>query len=660
MEGKVESNLRHFDVHDEKRKTKTNKKCRFQRTCSVILIPSRKEYVDACIDLWYTNESFELSKLQVSMEMNEYMTIHPDLSFEEVISNLYQPVPSALEYNNSSDIPSVGSSDATKEFPFSTSTSNSSVSSFPPCETTSDDSWEEVAALSNQNPVTTKNCDNRRDSPDGITGSETTGENASDINIMHTHTSAYSKNNITDSAASSTDDQKKENILVFGSAILSRNKSDASINALFVVPRATRDRESLHDEDSKVSTSYAPGAQVSESKSDSDHVQYQQKHMNTNHSKLRQERRVVPPQLAISPTSNGRINIADLHIMGSPRLKSRPETVGASEYGKVAFEQSPKMTASTAIPLEVLIVSERCAHTYQLEQILQEKVVNLSLRRTNGNSSKKVDTMFRWREPVFVQTPEEAYYILSKRKIDKEIQHTPSSATTTSPVRPGNTHQNSALTAALHRQKISKQLNQFNIIFIDEGLANCNDESQLHELRQMIIDDFGPIVHYDASMAEGLFSVDVLDLGLTGSSGDQRKERSGSTSSTATVSSVGSDSVTMPSTQSRTPPRSSNANRTSVTPSLITTASVSSCKNFETTRINNSSESEDDYEPAGMSQIWWSAGNSAEVSDDDFEYEDSEEGNNIFRRTSGSDLPSTLVAQATAKALAQQVNSSQM
>lgn len=48
-----------------------SKKVQYAKTCNVILIPTRQEYFDASIDLWYTRESFERSKIQASMEIKQ-------------------------------------------------------------------------------------------------------------------------------------------------------------------------------------------------------------------------------------------------------------------------------------------------------------------------------------------------------------------------------------------------------------------------------------------------------------------------------------------------------------------------------------------------------------------------------------------------------------
>ena len=67
------------------------KRVRYSKTCSLILIPTRTEYFDARIDLWYAGESFEQAKIQASMEIKAVMQANPELTFEGAVQLLYQP-----------------------------------------------------------------------------------------------------------------------------------------------------------------------------------------------------------------------------------------------------------------------------------------------------------------------------------------------------------------------------------------------------------------------------------------------------------------------------------------------------------------------------------------------------------------------------------------
>lgn len=67
------------------------KKVKYAMTCSLILIPTRQEYVDADIDLWYGRFSFEQAKLQASYEIKSFMSANPHVTFQRAVAALYQP-----------------------------------------------------------------------------------------------------------------------------------------------------------------------------------------------------------------------------------------------------------------------------------------------------------------------------------------------------------------------------------------------------------------------------------------------------------------------------------------------------------------------------------------------------------------------------------------
>ena len=71
--------------------TKARKGVTIARTCSLILIPTRQEYEEAGIELWIQRFSFEQSKLQASYEIKSMMLANPQLTFQQVVSFLYQP-----------------------------------------------------------------------------------------------------------------------------------------------------------------------------------------------------------------------------------------------------------------------------------------------------------------------------------------------------------------------------------------------------------------------------------------------------------------------------------------------------------------------------------------------------------------------------------------
>ena len=64
------------------------KKVIFSKTCNVILIPTRQEYFDASIDLWYTRESFERSKVQASAEIKQVCVESPLMMTKYSLPNI--------------------------------------------------------------------------------------------------------------------------------------------------------------------------------------------------------------------------------------------------------------------------------------------------------------------------------------------------------------------------------------------------------------------------------------------------------------------------------------------------------------------------------------------------------------------------------------------
>ena len=63
----------------------------FHSTCAVILIPSRKEYVDAGIDLWFNRKDQTAAQTQVANELKQLISYNPALTVETAMKFLYQP-----------------------------------------------------------------------------------------------------------------------------------------------------------------------------------------------------------------------------------------------------------------------------------------------------------------------------------------------------------------------------------------------------------------------------------------------------------------------------------------------------------------------------------------------------------------------------------------
>jgi hypothetical protein len=75
----------------------TDKKVKYANTCAVILIPSRKEYQEAGIDLWYNRKDHASAENQVAAELKKVMDFNPSLSLSLAMKFLYQP---RMDYKN--------------------------------------------------------------------------------------------------------------------------------------------------------------------------------------------------------------------------------------------------------------------------------------------------------------------------------------------------------------------------------------------------------------------------------------------------------------------------------------------------------------------------------------------------------------------------------
>ncbi len=63
----------------------------FSNRCSVVLIPSRKEYIDAGIDLWISKFEQSVAQAEVAEEVRGLLDHNPALTIRMAISFLYQP-----------------------------------------------------------------------------------------------------------------------------------------------------------------------------------------------------------------------------------------------------------------------------------------------------------------------------------------------------------------------------------------------------------------------------------------------------------------------------------------------------------------------------------------------------------------------------------------
>lgn len=86
IESSVQVNESNLNIMPPPRKTVS-----FHSTCAVILIPSRKEYVDAGIDLWFNRKDQTAAQTQVANELKQLISYNPALTVETAMKFLYQP-----------------------------------------------------------------------------------------------------------------------------------------------------------------------------------------------------------------------------------------------------------------------------------------------------------------------------------------------------------------------------------------------------------------------------------------------------------------------------------------------------------------------------------------------------------------------------------------
>jgi hypothetical protein len=82
-----------FSKYNTSRNIEKKKRSRvkYARSCSVILIPCRKEYVDAGIDLWYSRNDQAAAQNQVKVELKTLLDFNPILTIRSAMNFLYQP-----------------------------------------------------------------------------------------------------------------------------------------------------------------------------------------------------------------------------------------------------------------------------------------------------------------------------------------------------------------------------------------------------------------------------------------------------------------------------------------------------------------------------------------------------------------------------------------
>mmetsp|Transcript_15040 Transcript_15040/g.25018 ORF Transcript_15040/g.25018 Transcript_15040/m.25018 type:complete len:259 (+) Transcript_15040:201-977(+) len=89
----------HWEIDDRSQSKKNGpfKKVKYAKTCSIVLIPSKEEYVEAGIDLWYDQHDQAFAQSQLVADIQELMASYPILTMELAIAYLCQP---QIEYSS--------------------------------------------------------------------------------------------------------------------------------------------------------------------------------------------------------------------------------------------------------------------------------------------------------------------------------------------------------------------------------------------------------------------------------------------------------------------------------------------------------------------------------------------------------------------------------
>mmetsp|Transcript_32461 Transcript_32461/g.44491 ORF Transcript_32461/g.44491 Transcript_32461/m.44491 type:complete len:94 (+) Transcript_32461:91-372(+) len=76
---------------EQKISHKKRKVVHYAEKCSVVLIPSRVEYFNAGIDLWYKPKDFSSALNQVQKEIGLLMSIDSSITIQKARIELFQP-----------------------------------------------------------------------------------------------------------------------------------------------------------------------------------------------------------------------------------------------------------------------------------------------------------------------------------------------------------------------------------------------------------------------------------------------------------------------------------------------------------------------------------------------------------------------------------------
>lgn len=105
-------------------RSSAKKKQQYSANCSVVLIPSRQEYIEAGINLWTSKHDQVIAQSEVATEVKQILDYNPRLSFQMAMKFLYQP--SILDFEDDQ----MSTEDANSSSPGKTCSSRTSLSSF--------------------------------------------------------------------------------------------------------------------------------------------------------------------------------------------------------------------------------------------------------------------------------------------------------------------------------------------------------------------------------------------------------------------------------------------------------------------------------------------------------------------------------------------------
>jgi hypothetical protein len=88
----------HWELEDIRCKNGRRKRVRYNDTCDVILIPSKEEYIECGIYLWYNSKDYSMAKCEASKEIRYLLERAPNLSLSSALRILYQPGSSMDKY----------------------------------------------------------------------------------------------------------------------------------------------------------------------------------------------------------------------------------------------------------------------------------------------------------------------------------------------------------------------------------------------------------------------------------------------------------------------------------------------------------------------------------------------------------------------------------